>query len=147
VFRLASTVRSVAWQGEPSVKKLQVAIIFALCALALYQWSTVRALQAQLADRGRVLRECRQFIPTRSELTAATRWLDEYYQSQEGLQRPQGLSIDGRPDFEGVTAWILDTYVWSRAEGASEQEARDRIVRAIRESDEWKTKHPSGAPK
>jgi hypothetical protein len=130
------------------VKKLQVAIICALCALALYQWSTVRSLRADLADRGRVLRECRQIIPTRSELTSATQWLHEYYQSQEGLQRPQGLSIDNRPDFEGVVAWILDTYAWSRAEGASEEEARQRIVQAIQGSDEWKAKHPpGGAPK
>ena len=129
------------------MKKWQTAVIVALGVLALYQWSTVRSLQAELADRGRVLRVCRQAIPARSELTSAAQWLHEFYQSQEGLQRPQGLSIDNRPDFEGVAAWILDTYVWARAEGASEEEARQRIVRAIQGSDEWKAKHPSSAPK
>ena len=134
-------------QGERSVKKLQIAIIVGLGLLALYQWSAARSLRAELADRGRVLRECRQTIPTRSELSGAAQWLHEYYQSQEGLQRPQGLSIDNRPDFEGVAAWILDVYMWARAEGASEEEARQRIVQAIQGSEEWKAKHPSGAPK
>ena len=129
------------------MKKWQTAAIVALGVLAFYQWSTVRSLRTELADRGRMLRECRQAIPTRSELTSAAQWLHEYYQSQEGLQRPQGLSIDNRPDFEGVAAWILDTYVWARAEGAGEEEARQRIVRAIQGSDEWKAKHPSSAPK
>jgi hypothetical protein len=129
------------------VKTWQTAVIVALGVLVLYQWSTVRSLQAELADRGRVLRECRQAMPTRSELTSAAQWLHEYYQSQEGLQRPQGLSIDNRPDFEGVAAWILDSYVWARAEGAGEEEARQRIVQAIQGSDEWKAKHASGDPK
>jgi hypothetical protein len=144
---LAAARPRVTRQGERSVKTLQIVIIVGLGVLVLYQWSTVRSLRAELADRGRVLRECRQMIPTRSELTSAAQWLHEYYQSPEGLQRPQGLSIDNRPDFEGVGAWILDTYVWARAEGASEEEARQRIVQAIQGSDEWKAKHPSGAPK
>jgi hypothetical protein len=86
------------------VKKFQIAIIAGLGLPALYQWSTARSLRAELADRGRVLRECRKTIPTRSELTAAAQWLHEYCQSQEGLQRPQGLSIDNRPDFKAVGA-------------------------------------------
>jgi hypothetical protein len=129
------------------VKKWQIAIVVGLGVLALYQWSVVRSLRAELADRGYMLRVCQQTIPTRSELTAAAQWLHEYYQSQEGLQRPQGLWVNDRPDFEGVSAWILDVYVWARAEGASDEEARQRIVRAIQGSDEWKLKHPSGGPK
>jgi hypothetical protein len=140
--------RRVIIQGERAVKKWQNVVILALGVLAIYQWSTVRSLRADLVDRGRILKECRQTMPTRAELTAAAQWLNEFYQSQEGLQRPQGLSIDNRPDFEGVSAWILDVYLWSRAEGASEEEARQRIVRAIQGSDEWKVKHPqAGAAK
>jgi hypothetical protein len=129
------------------VKKLLAAIVVGLGVLALYQWSVTRSLRAELADKGRVLSACRQTIPTRAEITAAAQWLHEYYQSQDGLQRPQGLWIGDRPDFEGVSAWILDVYVWSRAEGASDEEARQRIVRAIQGSDEWKLKHPAGLPK
>jgi hypothetical protein len=65
-------------QGERSVTKFQIAIIVGLGLIALYQWSTARSLRAELADRGRVLRERRETIPTRSELTAAAQWLHEY---------------------------------------------------------------------
>ena len=129
------------------MKIWQIAVVVVLGAMAFYQWSEVRSLRAELADRGRVLKACQQTMPTRQELTAAAQWLHEFYRSQDGLQRPQGLWIQDRPDFEGMSAWILDVYLWARAEGASEEEARQRVVRAIQGSDEWKLKHPAGTPK
>ena len=125
------------------MKKWQLGTVVGLAVLVVYQWSTVRSLRAELADRGRLLRECRQTIPNRGELMAAGQWLHKYYQSKEGLQRPQGLWLDDKPDFEGISAWILDVYVWARADGASEHEARQLIVSAIRESAEWRTAHPA----
>ena len=129
------------------MKKLLMVVVIGLGILAFYQWSTVRSLRAELADRGRTLKTCQQLMPTRPEVTAAGQWLNEFYKSQDGLQRPQGLWINDQPDFEGVSAWILDVYVWSRAEGASDEDARQRIVRTIQGSDEWKLKHPAGIPK
>lgn len=125
------------------MKRWQIAIVVGVALLALYQWSIVRTLRAELADTGRVLKVCRETVPSREELTAAAVWLHEYYQSQDGLQRPQGLWLGDRPDFEGLSAWVLDVYVWARAEGATVDEARQRIVLAIQSSDEWKAKHPS----
>ncbi len=125
------------------MKRWQIALVVGVALLALYQWSLVRTLRAELADTGRVLTVCKQTIPTREDLTAAALWLHEYYKSQEGLQRPDGLWLGDRPDFEGLSAWILDVYVWARAEGATDEEARQRIVQAIQGSDEWKAKHPS----
>lgn len=125
------------------MKRWQIAVVVGVGLFALYQWSVARSLRAELADTGRALTVCKQTIPSRDELTAAAQWLHEYYQSPEGLQRPQGLWLDDRPDFEGVSAWILDVYLWARAEGATVDEARQRIVQAIQASDEWKTKHPS----
>jgi hypothetical protein len=139
--------RLVRKQGVSSVKKLLIVVVIGLSALAVYQWSVVRSLRAELADRGRMLAVCKQAMPTRSEVTAAAQWLHEFYKSQEGLQRPQGLWINDQPDFEGVSAWVFDTYVWSRVDGASDEDARQRIVRAIQGSDEWKLKHPGVSPK
>ena len=101
----------------------------------------------ELADKGRIRAECQKLVPPRPELTAVGNWLHDYYRSPEGLQRPEGLWINERPDFEGVAAWVLDMYVWARVEGATEEEAKQRIVQEIQGSEEWKAKHPSGNPK
>ena len=78
----------------------------------------------------------------RDDLIHAGEWLHEYYKSEEGLQRPEGLWIDGHPDWEGVGAWLLDVYVTLRERGQSDAQAKDAIVAQIRQSDEWRTKHP-----
>ena len=129
------------------MKKWQIPVMVVLAALALYQWNVARTLREQMADRARLVASCQGLMPPRQELTAAAQWLHGFYQSPEGLQRPQGLAIDNRPDFEGVTAWILDTYTWARVEGLSDAEARERIVKQIQGTEEWKSKHPAGASK
>jgi len=78
----------------------------------------------------------------RDDLIRAGEWLHEYYKSEDGLQRPDGLWIDGHPDWEGVGAWLLDVYVTLRERGQSDAQAKDAIVAEIRKSDEWRTKHP-----
>jgi hypothetical protein len=82
----------------------------------------------------------------RSDVMQAAQWLHEYYQSDEGLRRADGLwRADVRqPDFEALGAWIFDVYLNARVEGKSEEEARKMITDAIQGSDEWKRVH---APK
>ena len=45
--------------------------------------------------------------------------LDDFYRAPEGLQRPEGLSINEAPDFEGIAAWIFDVYLNARLAGRS----------------------------
>lgn len=85
-----------------------------------------------------------QLPPGRSEALDELVWLDGYYAAPDGLQRPQGLSLDGRPDFEGVAAWYLDVYQRARLAGQSREAARAAYVDQIRASDEWRAKHPGG---
>jgi hypothetical protein len=80
-------------------------------------------------------------LPHRGEAMEAGRWLDSFYASREGLQRPEGLSIGGRPDWEGVGAWLFDVWLKARMAGKSEPEARQAVVAAIQATDEWKRKH------
>jgi hypothetical protein len=82
----------------------------------------------------------------RGEFFNEMRELDRYYSAPEGLQRPQGLSIDGRPDFEGLGAWLFDVYLNSRLQGKSPADARAAYVKAIRQSGEWQQKHPGETP-
>lgn len=77
----------------------------------------------------------------RAELLAVMERLDRFYAAPEGLQRPNGLSIDGRPDFLGISAWVVEYYLGARMQGAGPDAAWQVIVDAIRASDEWRAKH------
>jgi hypothetical protein len=68
--------------------------------------------------------------------------LDAFYRADEGLQRPNGLSIDGRPDWEGIGAWY-GLYLNARLRGESREAAREAYRSQIRGSHEWKAKHAS----
>jgi hypothetical protein len=75
------------------------------------------------------------------EIQRATTWLNEYYKAADGLQRPEGLWIDGHPDFEGISVWIFGVYLPHRLKGDNEEQARSAVVDAIKQSEEWRAKH------
>jgi hypothetical protein len=77
----------------------------------------------------------------RQEFLDALQRLDAFYRSAEGLQRPEGLSIAGGPDFLGIAAWMFDVYLNERLSGASATVAWTRATDAIRATDEWRSKH------
>ena len=77
----------------------------------------------------------------RHDMIAAGQWLHSFYQSDEGLKRPEGLWIDNYPDFEGIGAWLFDVYLASRLAGDDDAQARRRVVDGIRQSNEWREKH------
>ena len=68
--------------------------------------------------------------------------LHAFYMSRYGLQRPQGLSINGRPDFLGIAQWIFDVYLPARSRGFSAEGAFDIVIAAITRSEEWRQKNP-----
>lgn len=70
-------------------------------------------------------------------------WLHDVYKTE--LLRPYGLWIDGHPDFEGLAAWLYETYTNLRNNGHDEDQARAEILNQIRSSQEWKDKH-QGTP-
>ncbi len=78
----------------------------------------------------------------RHDMIAAGQWLHSFYQSDEGLKRPDGLWIDKHPDFEGIGAWLFDVYLADRLLGNDDAAARKKVVDGIRQSDEWRQKHP-----
>lgn len=82
----------------------------------------------------------------RTELLAVLERLDRYYSSTEGLQRPEGMSLNGQPDFLSVAAWVADVYMGKRLAGWPVESSWQEVVRQIQQTDEWKRKHPSGPP-
>ena len=78
---------------------------------------------------------------SRDEFLDALTRLDTFYASREGLQRPNGLSINGAPDFVGIATWIFDIYLNQRLTGGSPNAAWVAVENAIKATDEWKSKH------
>ena len=77
----------------------------------------------------------------RGELLAVMERLDRFYSAPEGLQRPNGLSLNGQPDFLGIAAWVVDVYLGQRLAGASPDAAWARVVSDIQATEEWKSRH------
>ena len=77
----------------------------------------------------------------RNDMLLAMERLHNFYMSRMGLQRPQGLSIEGRPDFLGIAQWIFDIYLPARSAGFSQVGAFDIVVAAITRTDEWRQKN------
>ena len=82
----------------------------------------------------------------RGDVMQAAQWLHQYYASDEGLRRADGLWRPDlkQPDFEAFGAWVIDVYLNARVEGKTDAEAKQMIKDAIQGSDEWKRVH---APK
>ncbi len=99
------------------------------------------SLRAEMAVRAQKL-VVSTLEERRQEMIQAGEWLHSFYQSEDGLQRPEGLWISGHPDFEGIGAWLLDVYLRERFAGASDVAARQKVVDGIRQTEEWRLKHP-----
>jgi hypothetical protein len=82
----------------------------------------------------------------RADLLLAMERLHAFYMSRYGLHRPQGLSINGRPDFLGIAQWIFDVYLAARSGGFSSEGAFDIVIAAITQSEEWRQKNPRRQP-
>ena len=125
-------------------------VILLLLGQAAWQAMRISGLRAELAQSHRALETRVESLAAeklkfpRAEMVSIVRWLDEFYRSPEGLQRPGGLvnTSTGRLDGEAVGVWVLDVYLQARLAGASEEEARQRVADNIKGTDEWRTKHP-----
>lgn len=91
-------------------------------------------------------------LPDRGEMMRAGQALHFYYRSHEGLQRPDGLwkpaagSEIAQPDWEGIGAWLFDVYLKARVAGKDATEATELVRSQIRQSEEWRQKHPGQTP-
>ncbi len=122
------------------IKGILAAVVVVLLVVVAYQWSGLGALRAEL-ELAKSPAEIAKLLPERAEMVETGFWLHEFYKAADGLQRPEGLWIDGHPDFDGLGAWVLDTYQRDRLSGLTKEQAREHIAKQIRDSEEWKLKH------
>jgi hypothetical protein len=127
---------------------LLVIVIVLLLGQAGWQTMQLSAVKDQLRQSQRALSTRVESMAgaklqfPREELAAAVKWLDDFYRSPDGLQRPGGLvNPDHRPDGEAIGVWIVEVYLHARIEGATETEARQRVIDNIKGTDEWRAKH------
>jgi hypothetical protein len=119
-----------------------------LAALVIHQYSTISQLRSDVvAAQTQALTDARASVADSmegqgDEVQRVMMWLNDFYKSPSGLQRPEGLWIDGHPDFQGLSVWVFDVYLRRRLRGDSDDQARKAVESAIRESDEWRVKHP-----
>lgn len=125
-------------------RTLNLVIVVVLLAQVSYQYVRLRDARTGIDERART--QLQQRAPKRDELARAGRWLHSFYRAEEGLQRPQGLwdAAGQEPDFDGLSAWLLDVYVVARMSGASEDAARQEVTKQIQQTAEWRSKHPDG---
>jgi hypothetical protein len=118
-----------------------------LVALTAYQWTALSEMRSALSatrqqDASRIrAAELASFNRRSDELMDVMQWLDGFYRSADGLQRPSGLCVNGMPDFDGIRAWVFDTYLRTRTAGASPEAARQQLTDTLLDSNEWRAKH------
>ena len=77
----------------------------------------------------------------RGEFLQAMEQLDAAYRSE--LLREYGLFGPYGADFLGIAAWIFDVYLNARVDGRSPDDAWEKVIEALRASDEYRKKHPA----
>ena len=128
--------------------RILVVITVILAAFSAQQYGQIQSLRrdletAQTGAAASARASVAEWLGTEIEDTGrAMEWLHGYYKAPDGLQRREGLWIDGHPDYTGISTWILAVYLESRLKGRTEAEAKQVVETAIRQSDEWRSKHP-----
>ena len=126
-------------------------VVLVLLGVIAWQGMRISGLDADLQQARRSLdtaveRMAGERIKTlrREEMVAMVQWLDDFYRSTEGLQRPNGLwrADLNKPDSEAIGVWVLDVYLQARLAGKSDVDARQAVVDQIQSTDEWRQKHP-----
>src|SRR5260370_18553163 len=94
-----------------------------LALLLVHQYNRIGELRIELADaQSYALADARAAVADSIEGQAAEiqrtmQWLNEFYKAADGLQRADGLWLDGHPDYEGLGVWGVDVYFRGRLQG------------------------------
>ena len=129
------------------VTRILAVVSAILAALVIHQYSQIGQLRAEVAsaeERGaaRARVSVVDSLSTQGEEIQRTMsWLNDFYKSSDGLQRPEGLWLHDHPDWEGLSVWVFSVYLPHRLKGETEEQARQAVVDAIKQSEEWQVKH------
>lgn len=107
-----------------------------LAAVCIFEGMALRRLKADLAhvDARAYRAALVDLHDRRDEVLRMLAWLDAYTRTDEGLGQREGLCKGGTPDLGAIGTWAFDVYLRERVSGASEIEARQRVVDAIQKA-------------
>ena len=134
------------------VSRILAVTTILLALLTLHQYSTIEQLRAdEPGIQSIAAANARAAIvdALRSEsgdVRHAIAWLDDFYRSPDGLRRPEGLCVNGRPDYDALRVWIVDVYMRERLNGTSDETALNAVRAGIERTPEWRAKHPHAQP-
>jgi hypothetical protein len=129
------------------VTRILAVVSAVLTALVIHQYSQIGQLRAEAVsaeERGgaRARMSVVDSLSTQGEEIQRTMsWLNDFYKSSDGLKRPEGLWLHDRPDWEGISVWVFSVYLPHRLKGETEDQARQAVTDAIKQSEEWQVKH------
>jgi len=129
------------------VTRILAVVSAILAALVIHQYSQIGQLRAEgaLAEERGAARARMSVVDSLStqgeEIQRTMSWLNDFYKSPEGLKRAEGLWLHDRPDWEGLSVWVFSVYLPHRLKGENEDQARQAVVDAIKQSEEWQVKH------
>lgn len=131
------------------ITSVLLVVVVALIGQVYWQNNRIAQLQSSMEFQQRQFEEqagklaAEKLKGYRADVMNAAQWLHQYYASDEGLRRADGLwrADQKQPDFEAFGAWVIDVYLNSRVEGKTDEEAKKLITDAIRGSDEWRRVH------
>lgn len=76
-------------------------------------------------------------MKTRDQFFAEFERVNQFYASEDGLQRSGGMVIDGTADVVAMRQWGYDLMAGASA---------DQVIAQIKQSEEWRQKHPAPEP-
>jgi hypothetical protein len=131
------------------ITSVLVVVVVALIGQVYWQNNRIAQLQSSMEFQQRQFEEqsgklaAEKLKGYRADVMNAAQWLHQYYASDEGLRRADGLwrADQKQPDFEAFGAWVIDVYLNARVEGKTDEEAKKMITDAIQGSDEWRRVH------
>ena len=130
------------------VTRILAVVSALLAALVVHQYSQIGQLRAEVANAEERGAMYAQVVDGEFARGAGTGNSAHDVVAERLLQGPrwaacvrQGLWIDGHPDYEGLSVWVFTVYLPRRLRGDSEEQARQAVVDAIKQSEEWQVKH------
>jgi hypothetical protein len=114
--------------------RMLTAASIALVALCLFQWRVIRDLKTELATVDARARQAAlvDLDDRRDEVLRVITWIDASSRAAGTSGPSDGICRDGAPDVDRIGRWVFDTYLLERAKGATEIDARQRLLDVMR---------------
>lgn len=105
-----------------------------LVVLCLFQWRVIRDLKTELAavDARAQQAALVDLAGRRDEVLRVITWIGASGRASVAASPSDGICGDGAPDVGRIGRWLFDTYLLERARGATEIDARQRLLEVMR---------------